>query len=887
VYWLQRIFHKERTESQLDSELRFHLEERAAELERSGLSPAEALRLARLEFGGVEGIKEECRESRRIHLAETLLQDLRYGLRAMRRSPGFTAVAVLTLGLGIGANTAIFSVVNGVLLNPLPFPHPDELVAVHESKQNFERGSIPYPNFLDWQRENRSFSEMAIFRNFGFNLTGAGDAEQVSGLFVSSDFFEILGVKPTVGRTFRPGEDAIGAAPNALIHNALWQRKFAASPRILGKTVTLDGRSYTIIGIIPPTVALDRAFGANDVYLPIGQWNNPLLPKRTAGLGIHGVARLKPGVNLRQARADMDRLTRSLAAAYPDDDKGVAATLVPMREQILGPVQMFLMVLLAAVGVVLLIACVNVASLLLARSAARTGEFAIRVALGASRARLVRQLLTESVLLALAGGALGLALAALGEATLVRTLPEKLPRAAEIGLDARVLFFTLAISVLSGIVFGLAPALKISRPDVLAAMKSGGAKRTRTRQRAQNALVVAEIAMALVLLASAGLMIRSLARLWAVDPGFDSRNVLTFGLSLPPSMNKASAAAVRSAYRAIDARLASVPGVQASSFLWGAFPLQGDDEAQFWMEGQPKPASPNDMNWTLRYVVGPDYLKTMGTALLRGRFIESRDDEHSPHVVVVDEAFASKFFPNDDPIGKRINLDDANGHSELTEIVGVVKHVKQWGLDSDDAQTLRAQMYFPFMQLPDPAMVLAGSGTGVAVRSSSDPAAEFASIRVALRAMNAEQVVYTPQTMEEIISDSLATRRYSMLLLGGFADLALLLAGVGIDGVVSYVAGQRTQEIGIRMALGAQRWDVLRLVVGHGIVLVWMGLGIGLLAAFGLTRFMATLLFGVSASDPLTFILAGTLLASIALLACAMPVHRAIRVDPLIALRYE
>ncbi|HLW51884.1 MAG TPA: ABC transporter permease [Candidatus Angelobacter sp.] len=887
MYWLSRLFRKQQTERELDSELRFHLEQRIADLVEKGASRDEAMRQARLEFGGVEAVKEECRESRRVHFLETLLQDLRYALRTMRRSKGFTAVAVLTLALGIGANTAIFSVVNGVLINPLPFPHPDELVALHESKLNFERGSISYPNFLDWQRENHSFSAMAVFRNFGFNLTGAGDAEQVRGLFVSSDFFDVLGITPALGRTLERGEDAIGGAPLVMIHHGLWQRKFGGSADILGKTMTLDGREYTIIGVIPPVAGLDRGFGVNDVYLPFGQWNNPLLPKRTVGLGIHGVGRLKPGVNVSQARADMEQITRGLATAYPDEDKGIGATLVPLRQQILGPVQQFLIVLLAAVGFVLLIACVNVANLLLARSSARTSEFAIRVALGASQSRLVRQLLTESVLLAAAGGALGLGLAAWGEAALVRTLPDTLPRATEIRLDAHVLVFTMLISLLSGILFGLAPAMKISKSNVLARMRFGGLRTGRARNRAQNALVVAEIAMAVILLASAGLMIRTLGHLWTIDPGFDTHHVLTFGLSLPPSMSKATPQSIRAAYRQIDTRLASVPGVEAGSFLWGAFPLQGDDEALFWLEGRPRPSSPNDMNWTLRYVVSPDYLKTMGISLLRGRFIAAHDDEHSPHVVAVDEVFATKFFPNEDPVGKRINLDDGNDHSELTEIVGLVRHVKQWGLDSDDTQALRAQMYVPFMQLPDPAMILAGQGTGVAVRGNGDPNAQFDSIRTVMRQMNAEQVVYAPRTMEQIISDSISTRRYSMFLLGGFAALALLLASVGIYGVVSYVAGQRTQEIGIRMALGASRMDVLRLVIRHGAWLILTGLVIGIAAALAITRLMATLLFGVSTSDPLTFAAVGLLLAAVALAACSVPARRAMRVDPMIALRYE
>jgi len=889
MYWMQRLFRKERTEDRLDSELRFHLEQRARELAEAGVTPEEAGRRARIEFGGVEGIKEECRESRRVHVIETLLQDIRYSLRMMRGNLGFTTVAILTLALGIGANTAIFSVVNGVLLNPLPYPNPEQLVGLHESKANFQNGSISYPNSLDWRKDNRSFSGMAIMRRYAFSLTGTGEAEQVDGLFVSSEFFDLLGVRPVIGRTLHPGEDAIGAAPVALIAAGLWQRKFGSSPDVLGKGITLDGRSFNIIGVIPAGFSLPfQGYSAWDVYLPIGQWSNPLLPDRRAGLGIHGLARLKPGVSVDKARADMARVTANLAAAYPDANKGIGASMIPLREQIVGRVQPFLLVLLAAVGFVLLIACVNVANLLLARSTARTREFAVRISLGASRRRIIRQLLTESILLATAGGALGLALAAWGESTLVRTLPANLPRAGEIKVDAHVLIFTMVASLLSGVVFGLAPALKTSRADLLARTRAGGHNASPARHRAQGAFVVVEIGMALVLLVGAGLMIRSLTRLWRIDPGFDSHNILTFSISLPPSMMKAPADAVRAGFRELDDKIASVPGVRAEAPSWGSFPLQSDDETLFWMDGQPKPASPNDMNWAVSYVVGPDYLKVMRTPLLRGRFLEARDNEHSPLVAVIDEALAAKFFHNQDPIGKRIYMFDSTpgAGSPLVQIVGVVKHVKQWSLDADE-KSLQAQMYRPFMQLPDLAMALSPSGTGIVVRSEGDPTALFASIRAVLLQMNGEQTLFGPISMEQIISDSLAARRYSMILLGAFAGLALLLASVGIYGVISYVVGQRTQEIGIRVALGAQRSHVLRLVIGDGARLIVLGLAAGVAAALALTRLMATLLFGVSATDPVIFGCVAGLLAMVGLSACYVPARRATRVDPTMALRAE
>ncbi|HLJ87243.1 MAG TPA: ABC transporter permease [Candidatus Angelobacter sp.] len=888
MYWINRLFRKEKTESRLDAELRFHLEERTADYVRGGMQPMEARRAAQVEFGGLEGIKEECRESRKVHGFDVLLQDLRYGLRMMGKAPGFTLVALLTLALGIGANTAIFSVVNGVLLNPLPYPHPEQLVGLHASKPNFQNGSISYPNFRDWQRENRTFSAMAIYRIDAASLTGLGDAKQVRSTFISADFFPLLGVSPIVGRSIEKGEDEVGAAPVALISRDLWRRKFGAATSAIGKSITLDGKSYTIIGVIPADFDLVvPGLRASAVYLPIGQLNNPLLQHRAAGLGIHGVGRLKAGVGIEQARADMDRISRSLAAAYPDDDKGTAASMAPLKAQMVGQIQPFLVLLLVAVGFVLLIVCVNIANLVLARSNRRMREFAVRLALGASKRRVIRQVLTESVLLSFLGGGLGLLLAAWGTRMLLRTLPAALPRAGEVGMDGRVLAFTTVISLLAGVLFGLIPALKTSRADVITPLKEGSHSLQGSRYGAQNAFVIVELALALVLLAGAGLMIRSLMGLWNIDPGFDPSNVLTFGVSLPPSMMKASAEEVRTAFRAMDSRLLSVPEMTAASFSWGAFPLQSDDEVLFWMDGRPRPVSANDMNWALRYVVGPGYLRAMGISLLRGRFIDARDEEKAPYVAVIDEAFQRKFFPDDDPIGKRIHLDDGDDHGRLAEIVGVVKHVKQWGLDTDGTHPLQAQMYLSFFQLPDQAMRLASGGTSVVVRSTAATSGLFTSIQASLRQMNSEQVVYAPDTMEQTVSNSLAARRYSFILLGGFAFLALTLASMGIYGVVSCMIGQRMREIGIRMALGAQQIHVLGLVMAQGVRLVILGAGIGLAAAMALTRLMVSLLFGVSATDPLTFLCVVILLMLVGLLACALPARRALRVDPVRSLKCE
>ena len=815
-----------------------------------------------------------------------MMQDIRYALRQLYKAPGFTVVAVLTLALAIGANTALFSIVSGVLLNRLPYPQPERLVTLSESKPNFDYGSISYLNFRDWQKENRSFSSMAIYRSYAFSLTGSGEPVQVSGEFVSSELFPLLGVKPQIGRSFVPGEDEVGAGPVALISAGLWQRKFNSAADIVGKSITLDGKAYTVVGVVPATFhfAVPSFPARRDVFVPIGQWSNPLLQKRGAGLGIHGTARLKPGVTLEQAQADMDRVTRDLAAAFPDADKGIGAKVMPLRQAMTGEVRPFLLLLLAGVGFVLLIACVNVANLLLVRSAGRTREFAIRASLGASQGRVVRQLLTESVLLAIAGGTLGLILAALCTRAALGLLPTALPRAEEIGLDARVLLFAASISLVTGILFGLTPALKTSRPGLHQSLKESGRGVSGARQRTQGIFIVVEMAMALVLLAGAGLMIRSLTRLWSVDPGFYPHNVLSFGISLPPAMTTASPDTIRAAFHDLDNQLASIPGVGAVSQTWGAVPIGPDDEQLFWLEGQPKPASDNDMNWAIDYIVEPDYLKTMGIPLQRGRFFSSQDNEHSPLVVVIDDVFAKKYFPNENPVGKRIHVNNFAGPSE---IVGVVGHVKQWGLGLDDIQTPRAQLYLPCMQMPDEFMAMAPSGSSVMLRSSGNVSGLFDSIRRVSSQMSSQQVVFGVQSMDGIISRSLASQRFSMIVLGVFAVVALLLASIGIYGVISYVVGQRTHEIGIRMALGAERREILRLILGTGGRLALAGAAVGLVAALALTRLMVSLLYGVSATDPLTLASVSALLILVALMASYIPARRAAKVDPMVALRYE
>ena len=886
--WLLRcagLFRREQEGRDFADEIESHLQMHIADNLRSGMTPQEARRQALIKLGGVQQTREQYRNRASLPMLEMLASDIRFGARVLWKSRGFTIVAIVTLALGIAGNTAIFSIVNGVLLNPLPFARPEQLVAVNESKPNFDQGSISYPNFLDWQKDNHTFSAMAVARGSAFSLTGKGEAEQVNAEFVSGSFFPLLGVNPILGRTFTPAEEQGGAAPVALISEGLWQRKFSASPNVLGQNLTLDGKDFTVIGVIPSSFHLRLpSFRERDIYAPIRQWNNSILMNRNAGLGFHGIARLKPGVTLAQAKADMDRVTHNLAAAFPDADKGIGASLRPLKEQMVGDVRPFLLVLLAAVGFLLLLACVNVASLLLARSARRKREFAVRTALGATQSRVICQLLTESLLLGIVSGVIGLLLAAWGTHAALKLVPMALPRVNEIGLDFRVLAFTMGISLLSGTLFGLVPAWKTSQSDPQTALKEGGRGVSGTRNRTQSAFVVAEMAVALVLLIGAGLMVRSLSRLAKVDPGFDPRNVFTFGLSFPPSINHASPQQIRASFRELDDKLTATQGVKAVSQVWGALPMSSDDEQVFWLDGQPKPANEDGMNWAVDYIVEPGYLNVMNIPLQRGRFFTSQDDEHSPLVAVVDEVFARKYFPHQDPIGQRIVM---NSGGRKLEIVGIVGHVKQWGLDLDDTQSLRAQLYIPCMQMPDDFITLVSSGTSLVVRYDGNLTPVFDAIRRTSRQMSSQQVIFGDQTMESIIADSIAARRFAMILLGAFAVLALGLAAIGIYGVIAYVVGQRTQEIGIRMALGAQRRDVLGLILWQGTRLALLGVAIGMAGAFALTRLMTDLLFGVAATDPVTFALLAGILTVVAMAACYVPARRATRVDPVTALRWE
>ena len=810
----------------------------------------------------------------------TFTQDLRYAVRMLMKSPGFAVVAIVTIALGIGTNTALFSVVNGVLLNPLPYPHSEQLTTVYATAPGYSHTTVAYLNFLDWQHDNRTFSSMAIYRNQDYNFSDASEAERLSGYMISADFFRALGVQPVLGRTFRADDDQLGAAPVAVLGGGFWKRKFGSSPDIIGKSLTLNGTSYLVVGVIPSSFTF---FGHDrDVYTPIAQYNDPAFRDRRIVMSSHILGRLNPGVTVAQAQADMDVVSHNLAAAYPVADKDMGVAVVSMKEDIVGNVQPFLLVLLAAVGFLLLIACANVANLLLARAMNRSREFAVRAALGASQMRVIRQLLTESVLLAGLGGALGLLLAFAGTKAVVNSLPGSLPRAAEISLDSRALLFTMALTLFAAIFFGLAPALKSSHISLQEVIKEGG-RGSSTRHRLQRSFVAFEVAMTLLLLIGAGLMLRSLSAIWRVDPGYIPSHAITFNLSMPATAATTSDE-TRARLRLFDEKMRSISGVQAVSVTLGSRPMIHDSSLPFWIEGQPKPANDNELPQSMFYLVEEGFQRAMGTTLERGRFISTQDKENMPVVIDVDNVFARTYFPNENPIGKRVFLTQFNVPAE---IVGVVGHIKQYGLGVDEKSAVEAQFYYPFMQLPEKMMPMVADVVAVVLRTQGDPTAVMGDVRRVVHETDPREVIYGVQTMDAVLANSLAPRRLSMILLEIFAMLALGLSCVGIYGVISYLVTQRTREIGVRMALGAQRSDVMRLILGEGAKMAFIGVTVGLAAALGLIRLISSQLFGVSAHDPLTFIAGAILLTLVALLACYIPARRAVRVDPMVALRCE
>lgn len=807
-----------------------------------------------------------------------LLHDISYGFRLCRKNPGFTAVAILALGIGIGANTAIFSVVDGVLLRPLPYPEPDRLMMVYEKQPDFSRTSVSYPNFLDWRRDNRSFSDFASFRGDDFNFTGSGQPEHLSGEYVSYNLFSVLGVHPLLGRTFLPQEDQQAAAGVTILNYAFWKRHFGGDYNVIGRTITLNARPYTVIGVMPEGFHFREMA---DLYIPIEQWDSVQLRDRGTRPGLRVIGRLKLGVSIASANADMDAIARSLAEAYPKANAGRGAIVTQAKDDMVGNLGQKLLMLLGAVGLVLLIACSNVANLLLARATARRREFAVRAALGAGRWRMIRQLLTESVILSLGGAGVGIVLAVLGTRAVVSAAPMYLPPGQEVGLNAPVLGFAIAVSILTGILFGLVPAFQSSNLTLLESLRTGTPGSGGGRHRAETVFVTVQVCLAVVLLSGAGLLVQSVWHLWKVDPGFNTSHLLTSQVAVSPQA-MSSAPAIRLALQQIVSRVEAGPGVQAAA-LTSLVPLDDNDsEIGFWLGRGPQPPG-DQVSSALFSVVTPDYPKAMGIPLKLGRFFTDHDTLSSTPVVVIDDVMAQHVFPHQDPLGKQISL-VAFGP---VQVVGVVGHVKHWGLDSDDTAEIRSEVYFPLMQVPDKFMSRGVAGLNLVVRTTRGPLAMVSLLRAQVAGTTNDQPMYAVQTMEQLISKSLEERRFTMLLLIIFSATALLLAAIGIYGVMSYAVSRRIHEFGVRFALGATRREVLTMVLREGVALASAGTLLGLASSIALTRLLANLLYGVKPADPWTFFAVALVVGSVAVLASCTPAMRATQVSPSTALRYE
>jgi predicted permease len=818
---------------------------------------------------------------------QMLWQDLRYALRMLLKSPSFTFIAVLTLALGIGANTAMFSVIDAVVLAPLPYVNPDRLVMVWENNPHFPRTWVSYPNFRDWQRDSRSFEQMAAIREKGVDATGSGASAHLNGREISSGLFNMLGTKLILGREFSPQEDRFGGTPVVVISDRLWSNRFDRSPEVLGRLLTLDGRDYTIVGVSPfgiTALYLPREDDA-DVYMPLGQGDPLTLGDRAAHSGIYALARLAPQVTLKQAQAEISAIQNGLDQLYPDANRDLGTYIEPLKQFVVADTGKMLLLLLGAVGFVLLIACANVAGLLIARSATRMREFAVRSALGASRVRLVRQLLTESVLLSLFGACLGCFVATLGVKLILARVSGDLPRTENIGLNSSVLMFTLGSSIAVGILFGLAPLLKIWNSDPQGFLKEGGRGSTTVHHRAQSGLVVVQIALTLVLLVGAGLLFRTMRRLWEVNPGFETQRVVAFKVGVSHAHTK-TASGTRIAYQQLIDRIRQVPGVEAADFT-SSVPLgDGVWTLPFWI-GSQKPTSLQGAPRLVMFLTGPDYFRTMGIPLIRGRFFTENDTTNSPCVMIIDSFFARKYFNDADPLTQTLSA----GFSPMgpCRIVGVVGHIRDASLQ-DDNTLPQVQAYLPLYQDPDKWVPVNYPDAKIVVRTSLATAVVMPSIKEIVYAGGDDQPLYDIHPIKEIISESMSPQRFLMILLGAFAGLALLMAGVGIYGMISYSVTQRVHEIGIRMALGASKRDILTMVVGQGVTMACAGLVVGVVGSLVLARLLSSftqLLYGVGAHDPLTLISISAGLILLVVMACYMPARRAMKVDPMVALRYE
>jgi putative ABC transport system permease protein len=871
---LRALFGRERILQDIDEELRIHVEMATEDNLKRGMEPDEARTAALKSFGDLSRNRERGYDVRGGGWLEDVWQDLRYGARMLRKQPGFTLIAVLTLALGIGANTAIFSIVNAVLLRPFPYPAPERLVILRERVSTGSGFSPSYPNFVDWRAQNTVFEAIsAVRQNESFNLTGLGEPERLQGRLVAAEFFSLLGVKPLVGRDFLLEEDRPGATPAVILSYGLWQRRFGADPGILGQQLTLNNQRFTVVGVTTPNFQ----FGAEaDVTVPIGL-QAERFKTRGGDPGADVVARLKQNVSPQQAETEMNLIAVGLEQQYPESNKGRRVRVTPLHEATVGDLRQPLLILLGAVGLVLLIACANVANLLLVRASARQKEMAVRVALGADRFRIIRQLLTESVLLTALGAALGILLAFWGMSLIAAQLPDGIPRLQEAKVDAPVLVFTIAVSLLTGLLFGLAPALQASRPNMTEGLKEGERGSSGRRQRLRSVLVVGEVALTLTLLVGAGLLLQSFRRVLAVDTGFNARNLLAMRVSVKNSDGQQ----VANFFEQLQQNVRSLPGVKSFAVSDG-LPFGRDaNHPAFLIEGRPVTEK---KAFGQRYSVSPDYFQTMGIELIKGRLFTAEDNRDRPQVIVIDEVLARQYFPNEDPIGKRIKH---SVDSPSLEIVGVVRHVEPYGLDRLEAGTGPAQFYTNFNQTPLQSLARRAGSINLLTRTEAEPLSLALAVRGQVAALNKDQAVFNVRTMEQIVVQSVAARRFSMLLLTVFAVVALALATLGIYGLMSYTVAQRTREIGLRMALGAQGAEVLRLVIGQGMKLALVGVALGLVASLALTRTMKNLLFGVSTTDPVTFAAIALLLVLAALLACFVPARRATKVDPLRALRHE